>query len=225
MPAPLVVSDMDGTLATADTWRGVHAWILANRPSRDAERFVRARLPSIVMARVFGRDPEGFRARWQEDQLRLLTGLGASRFDDLAAFVVDEHLWPARRTHAIDEVHAALATARTVDPAARLVLASGAWQPIADAFARRLGADMALATPIEVVDGMLTGRTLAPTQSGTEKAAAVRSLAEGAEVIAAFGDTAADVPLLELATRPVAVAPDRRLRRVAAARGWDLIER
>ena len=83
---------------------------------------------------------------------------------------------------------------------------------------------MALATPIEVVDGVLTGRTLAPTQSGTEKAAAVRSLAEGAEVIAAFGDTAADVPLLELATRPVAVAPDRRLRRVAAARGWDVIE-
>src|SRR5690242_9048798 len=92
MPAPLVVSDMDGTLATVDTWRGVHAWILANHRSRDAERFVRGRLPSIVMARVFGRDPEGFRARWQEDQLRLLTGLGASRIDDLAAFVVDEHL-------------------------------------------------------------------------------------------------------------------------------------
>src|SRR5690242_21920406 len=121
MPGTLVVSDMDGTLATVDTWRGVHAWILANHPSADAERFVRARLPSIVMARVFGRDKEGFRARWQEDQLRLLAGLDAARADELATWVVDEHLWPARRRAAIDAVHAAIAAARTADATARLV--------------------------------------------------------------------------------------------------------
>jgi phosphoserine phosphatase len=224
MPGPLVVSDMDGTLATVDTWRGVHAWILANHPSRDAERFVRARMPSIVVARVFGRDKEGFRARWQEDQLRLLAGLDGSRMDELAAFVVDEHLWPARRQSAVDAVHAAIEEARGTDPAARLVLASGAWHPIADAFAGRLGADLALATPIEVVDNALTGRTLAATQSGVQKAAAVRALANGAGVVAAFGDTAADVALLELAVRPVAVAPDRQLRREAVRRGWEILE-
>lgn len=224
MPGTLVVTDMDGTLATVDTWRGVHAWILANHPSRDAERFVRARMPSIVMARVFGRDKEGFRARWQEDQLRLLAGLDASRMAELAAFVVDEHLWPARRQPAIEAVHAALEQARVSDPAARLVLASGAWQPIADGFAGRLGADLALATPVEVVDGVLTGRTLAPTQSGVQKAAAVRALANGAGVAAAFGDTAADVALLELAARPLAVAPDRQLRREAVRRHWEILE-
>jgi phosphoserine phosphatase len=224
MPGPLVVSDMDGTLATVDTWRGVHAWILAHHRSRDAERFVRARMPSIVKARVFGRDKEGFRARWQEDQLRLLAGLAASRMDDLAAFVVDEHLWPARRRAAIDALHAAVDEARASDPGARLILASGTWQPIADGFARRLGADLALATPIEVVDGTLTGRTLAPTQSGVQKAAAVRALAGEAGVLAAFGDTEADVSLLELAGRAVAVAPDRQLRREATRRGWEIID-
>jgi phosphoserine phosphatase len=224
MPGPLVVSDMDGTLATVDTWRGVHAWILANHRSRDAERFVRVRLPSIVMARVFGRDREGFRARWQEDQLRLLAGLDAGRMDDLARFVVDEHLWPARREAAVDAVQAALSAARLADPGARLVLASGAWQPIADGFARRLGAEVALGTPIEIVDGTLTGRTLAPTQSGLQKASAVRAVADGGEVMAAFGDTAADVPLLALAARPVAVAPDGQLRAVARTRGWEVID-
>ena len=224
MPGPLVVSDMDGTLATVDTWRGVHDWILANHPSRDAERFVRARMPSIVKARVFGRDKEGFRARWQEDQLRLLGGLDASRMTELATFVVDEHLWPARRQGAVDAVHTAIEDARATDPEARLILASGAWQPIADGFARRLGADLALATPIEVLDGALTGRTLAPTQSGVQKAAAVRALADGARVMAAFGDTVADVALLELATRAVAVSPDRQLRREAVRRGWEILE-
>ena len=97
MPAPLVVSDMDGTLATVDTWRGVHAWIRACYPSRDADRFVRVRMPAIVKARVFGLDKEGFRARWQEDQARLLEGMDAARLDELAASVVEEHLWPSRR--------------------------------------------------------------------------------------------------------------------------------
>jgi HAD superfamily phosphoserine phosphatase-like hydrolase len=224
MPGPLVVSDMDGTLAEVDTWRGVHAWIRSSYPSRDADRFVRTRLPSIVMARVFGRDKEGFRARWQDDQLRLLAGLDAARMEELATCVVDEHLWPARRQAAVDAVRAAIDAARATDASARLVLASGAWQPIAEAFARRLGADLALATPIEIRDRSVTGRTLAPTQSGLQKASAVEALAAGAEVVAAFGDTVADVPLLVLATRPVAVAPDRELRREAIRRGWEILD-
>ena len=122
MPAPLVVSDMDGTLATVDTWRGVHDWIRARYPSRDADRFVRVRMPSIVMARVFGRDKEGFRARWQEDQARLLQGMDAGLLDELAVAVVEEHLWPSRRQVAVDAVHAAIDAARATDAGARLVL-------------------------------------------------------------------------------------------------------
>ena len=224
MPAPLVVSDMDGTLATVDTWRGVHAWIRACYPSLDADRFVRVRIPSIVKARVFGVDKEGFRARWQEDQARLLAGMDAARLDELADSVVEDHLWPARRQRAVDAVQAAIGTARAADPDARLILATGAWQPIADAFARRLGADVALGTPLEVHDGQVTGRTVVPTRSGAQKAAAVRALAAGAPVVAAFGDTAADVALLELAGRPVAVAPDGELRREAVRRGWEILE-
>lgn len=223
MPAPLVVSDMDGTLATVDTWRGVHAWIRACYPSRDADRFVRIRLPSIVKARVFGRDKEGFRARWQEDQARLLKGMDAGRLDELAAAVVEDHLWPSRRQVAVDAVHEAIDAARATDAETRLVLATGAWQPVADAFARRLGADLALGTPLEVRDDVLTGETVVPTQSGIQKADAVRALAAGAPVVAAFGDTAADVPLLELALRPVAVAPDGELRREASRRGWEIL--
>ena len=224
MPAPLVVSDMDGTLATVDTWRGVHAWIRACYPSREADRFVRVRMPSIVKARVFGIDKEGFRARWQEDQARLLEGMDAARLEELATSVVEEHLWPSRRQAAVDAVHAALETARAADPAARLILATGGWQPLGDAFARRLGADLALGTPLEVRDGVVTGRTVVPTQSGAQKAAAVRALASGSPIVAAFGDTAADVALLELAERPVAVAPDKALRREAVRRGWEILE-
>lgn len=224
MTTPIVVSDMDGTLATADTWRGLHAWILANRPSRAARWFVRARLHRIALAKAGLIDVEAFKARWLEDQAALLRGLPAPTLDELAAWVVDEHLWPTRRQAALDALAAATEAARASHPGTRLVLATGAFQPVADAFARRVGADAALGTPVEVRDGKLTGRLLRPTQTGDAKAAAVLEAAAGGEVLAAFGDTVADVPMLRLAARAVAVAPDAGLRREAAARGWEILD-
>jgi phosphoserine phosphatase len=75
-----------------------------------------------------------------------------------------------------------------------------------------------------VRDGMATGRLSGPTQSGAAKAASVAAAADGGEVVAAFGDTVADIPLLRMAVRAVAVAPDTRLRREAQVRGWEILE-
>ena len=77
MTHPIVVTDMDGTLAEAETWRGILAWLAANHPSREASRFVTVRLPRLAFAKVFRRSKEAFRARWMEDQARLLAGLSA----------------------------------------------------------------------------------------------------------------------------------------------------
>jgi len=224
MGAPIVVSDMDGTLATAETWRGVLAWIREHHPSPEARRFVKVRLPAIVAAKAGLIGKEAFRARWMRDEARLLRGLTAAQVDEMAAWVVAEHLWPTRREAVIATVLAAVEQAQATDPGSLLVLASGAYQPIADRFARRIGAEVALGTPLAIPNGVATGELEAPIQSGEQKAAAVRALAAGAPVVAAFGDTEADIPLLAMAVRAVAVAPDKRLRREAATRGWEIIE-
>jgi phosphoserine phosphatase len=164
---------------------------------------------------------ERFRARWLEDQTKLLRGLRAEQLDAMGEWVVEHLLWPARRVEAVSAVQATLATARATDPTTELVLATGGYQPIAAAFAKKLGATIALGTPFEVIDGVATGKLAAPTQSGEEKAAAARVAAAGGAILAAFGDTAADIPLLRLAERPVVVAPDRALQRVALAEGWE----
>jgi phosphoserine phosphatase len=224
MTLPIVVTDMDGTLATTETWRGVLDWTNANYPSPESRRFVRSRLPAILVARTIGRDRERFKARWMEDQAMLFAGLPRARVLEMAAWVVDEHLWPARRQAAVDRVIAAIEQARSTDPRTRLVLASGAYQEIAEAFAARIGADLALGTPLAYRDDVAVGGTAVPTQTGVQKAAAVRSLADGGEILAAFGDTEPDIPLLSLATRAVAVAPDRALRRAAISHGWEILE-
>jgi HAD superfamily phosphoserine phosphatase-like hydrolase len=221
---PVVVSDMDGTLTTAETWRGVLAWVTEHHPSPAARRFVTVRLPLIALAKLGAYDKEAFRARWIRDEAHLLAGVSADGLAAMGEWVVERHLWPARRTTAIEAVEAATRAARADDPAVVLLLATGGYQEVGDAFARRIGADAALGTPLEVRAGLATGNLAAPTQSGTQKAAAVRVRAAGGDVVAAFGDTAADVPLLEMAGRAVAVAPDAALRRTALTRGWEILE-
>jgi phosphoserine phosphatase len=78
----------------------------------------------------------------------------------------------------------------------------------------------------EVVDGAYTGKVLRAAH-GEGKARALRELAdaEGLDLSAstAYSDSYSDVPFLEAVGHPVAVNPDRRLRRIARLRGWPTI--
>jgi phosphoserine phosphatase len=221
MHAPIVVSDMDGTLTSAEAWRGVHAWIAAHHPSLAARLFLPVRLPVVALVKAGLYDREAFRARWVRDQAGLLHGLTGTQLAEMGEWVVEHHLWPARRRGVIDAVAAAAATA---GPNTELLLATGSYQQVGDAFARRIGAHAALGTQLELRGGRATGALAAPTQSGERKAAAIVARAAGREIAAAFGDTAGDIPLLRLARRAVAVAPDRALRNAATELDWEILE-
>ena len=223
MTRPIVVSDMDGTLTTAETWRGVLAWTLQHRPSAAARRFVSVRLPLVLFAKIGVISKERFRARWLSDQATLLCGASADELAAMGEWVVEHHLWPARRAAGINAVAAALNAARVTHPTIQLLLATGGYQQVGDAFAKRIGATAALGTPLELIEGHATGRLAAATQSGEQKAAAVRARAAGGHILVAFGDTAADTPLLSMAQHAVAVAPDKQLRKEALRRGWEIV--
>jgi phosphoserine phosphatase len=225
-PAPqlLVASDMDGTLTTSETWRAVLQWVLAHRPTPAARRFVALRLPVVLLARLGLISKERFRGWWLAEEARLLRGLSAHDLTVMGEWVVEHHLWPARRAHVVDAVRAAHAAARAIDPTAELLLATGGYQPVGAAFAQKIGAQVALGTPLAMAGERATGDLAAPTQSGEEKARAVAGYANGRTLVAAFGDTLADVPLLALAQRAIAVAPDAALRRVARDRNWEILE-
>jgi HAD superfamily hydrolase (TIGR01490 family) len=108
----------------------------------------------------------------------------------------------------------------------RSFIVSAALQEVVDALVTELGFDGGLGSTAEVADGVYTG-TLLRRLDGPEKARAVTALAEkdGIELAAstAYSDSASDVPFLEVVGRPVAVNPDRALRRVAEERGWRVL--
>lgn len=92
--------------------------------------------------------------------------------------------------------------------------------------AQRLGLTDALGTVSEVADGRWTGRLVGELMHGPAKARAIRELAAergyDLERCAAYSDSINDLPMLEAVGRPHAVNPDRRLRQLAATRGWPV---
>jgi HAD superfamily hydrolase (TIGR01490 family) len=105
----------------------------------------------------------------------------------------------------------------------RVYIASAALQEVVDEISSRLGFDGAIASRAEVEDGFYTGK-LERRLYGQAKADALVELAESAGIdlgaSTAYSDSASDVPFLKAVGNPVAVNPDRALRRVAAEAGW-----
>lgn len=221
--SPFVAADLEGTCTRGETWRGVGRWLAAHGRHGRYRRFLAPRLVAIPLVRLGLISRHWFRDRWIRDLARLLDGLTAAELEGVAAQVVEEELWPKRRVAVIEALEAAAADG------ARVVIASGTYEPILAAFVARLaggpsGPVLALGTPLEMADGRTTGRLAGRVGTGSLKADRVSALAAGAPLRAAYGDSLADVPLLALAAEAVAVAPDRDLRPVARARHWRILD-
>lgn len=110
----------------------------------------------------------------------------------------------------------------------RTVLLSGGLDlelgPTADYF----GFDDILANRLVFRDGRATGAIALPLLAGPEKAAALKRFAVEREIALsackAYSDSTSDIPMLLAVGHPAAVNPDGKLRRVALARGWDILD-
>ena len=76
--------------------------------------------------------------------------------------------------------------------------------------------------------GRFTGRLAGDYTLGPQKVVRMRQMAERLGVspddIAAYGDSAADIPLLSSVGHPFVVAPSPELRAEAEKRGWPILE-
>lgn len=109
----------------------------------------------------------------------------------------------------------------------RVVLASSTSQFAARCARAEWGLDDAISTRVEVRDGVITG-ALEANGFGHHKLAACERWAAQEGVSLAdctfYTDSYSDVALLEKVGHPVIVDPDRRLARLAAARGWPVVD-
>jgi HAD superfamily hydrolase (TIGR01490 family) len=158
--------------------------------------------------------------RAAEDGLLILRGL---RRDEMRA-LVGEAMEPTLKPLVYREALELVADHRGRGEPAYVV--SAALQEIVEGIAAALDLDGAIGTVCEVVDGAYTGRPLRAVHAAG-KADAVREFARDEELdlpaSTAYSDSHTDLPFLEAVGKPVAVNPDRALRRIAAARGWPVL--
>ena len=109
-----------------------------------------------------------------------------------------------------------------------LYIVSSSPEEIVRPLARHFGVAGVIATRAEVSgDNRYTGE-LEFYAYGELKAQAIRELAERAgldlEASFAYSDSATDLPMLEAVGHPVAVNPDKDLRKVAEERSWEILQ-
>ena len=109
-----------------------------------------------------------------------------------------------------------------------VVLATSSIDLIVAPLAAHLGVRDVIATEMEFVDGTATGRIAGRALFRGEKQrkvlAFIRAVGADARRCSFHSDSVYDLPLLEEVGEPVAVNPDFRLRRIAALRGWPIID-
>ena len=156
-----------------------------------------------------------------EDGLRLLDGYPV---DDLRGLVA-EAMEPVLRPLVYAEPLRLVEQHR--ERGERVYVVSATLQEIVEAIAEDLGFDGGLGTTCEVRDGRYTGRAVRALHAEA-KAECLREVAvgEGLDLAecTAYSDSHTDLPFLEAVGHPVVVNPDRELRRVAADRGWPVLE-
>lgn len=153
------------------------------------------------------------------DGIALIRGVPAAEVEHMATDAVDTVLRPLVYP---DALVLAQEHRRRGD---HVYLVTASLEEIVRPFAAALGLDGVIASIGEIdADGRYTGAVVRACH-GEGKAAAVREL-EGIDLAGstAYSDGVADLPLLEAVGHPVAVNADRALRRIAAARGWPMLD-
>jgi len=126
-------------------------------------------------------------------------------------------------------VRSALALANTLRNEGYLLVAvSGSCHEILAPVLRHLKFDHCLATRLETLDGIYTGKIIPPQVIGDGKAQVITYLLKerslDASACVACGDHVTDMAMLEAVGRQYVVAGDPALEQVAATRGWPVLQ-
>ncbi len=109
-----------------------------------------------------------------------------------------------------------------------IVLVTGSLDFIIQPLADYLQADHALTVRLDEANGKFTGELTTPPLGAQEKARAIKDFAERHRIDLtasyAYGDSRADLPMLQSVGNPVVVNPAKALRQVATESGWEIQE-
>jgi len=109
----------------------------------------------------------------------------------------------------------------------RILLISASIFPICSIIKKYFNADGLICTKLEIKDGVYTGKIEGKINEGSEKKNRVlRYLEENSFNLknsVAMGDRMSDLEILKLAERPIAVNPEKMLKKYAIRQNWEIL--
>jgi HAD superfamily hydrolase (TIGR01490 family) len=157
--------------------------------------------------------------RAKDGMLALSKGWDRAQIEDIVRDALIQVVDPYVYQEALDLVALHRALGRKV------YIVSSSAEEVVRPLAEHLGITDVIATRAEIEDGKYTGK-LEFYCYAENKAVAIREVAEreGIDLATsyAYSDSATDLPMLQAVGNPVAVNPDRELRKVAEKEGWAI---
>lgn len=211
--------DVDGTLVGTNLLQPTfHYLINQNTPWQSLARVGGALLQAPMMAMAELQD----RRLFNEMLFSHYKGMSEDRIIVLSEEVFEKTVKPRifkGTADLIAKCHAA---------GMRVVLVTGSLDYTIRPLTEHLGADHFIANRLEMKDGYATGRLLRPVVAGPEKAGLIvqdaASVGHDLQKCGAWSDSYSDVPMLSVVGHPACINPDSKLRRLAAAYNWPVLD-
>ena len=185
---------------------------------RDIAAFVLANLRYQLM----GERNQDEVDRIQSAALRVVKGHNVDELLEMGNDVYDKYVSPALWQGTLEIAQEHLARGEEV------WLVSATPVEIANLISQRLGFTGALGTCVEALDGQYTGNIRGKLLHGSEKARAIKTLAEKENFDLSnsysYSDSHNDLPLLEAVGNPCVINPDTLLRMRAAKDSWPIYD-
>lgn len=216
--ALVVASDVEGTLTAGTGWVGMRAYLEVNGDAGKFKQFLRQRMFKVIQYRLgLLRNAQLFKMQWLQDLLCLFAGYPEAQMMEMGQFVMEHEIWPKRRQVVADELLAHKKNGR------RVILVTGVIEPILANIAQKLEIE-AIGTPLQYENGIFTGELALPFNTGESKVEQLQLITPNGNLLSAYGDTAADIPMLTMCQEAVAVHPDKALRKTAVVNNWRILE-
>lgn len=211
--------DLDGTLVGTSLIQPT-AYYLLNQasPIQTMQRFGRALFDAPRMAFAEMQD----RRMFNEILFSHFKGMTEDRIEVLSREVFEDIIRPAIFSGAMDLIRQCKEAGFTV------VIITGSLDVTTRFVTEHVGADYYIANRLEFKDGVATGKMLHPLVAGPEKAKIIVEDAHqhgyDLKKCHAYSDSFSDVPMLSVVGHAFCINPSRKLRRLAQAYRWPILD-
>jgi HAD superfamily hydrolase (TIGR01490 family) len=215
--------DVDGTLYTANMWRGLVQYVAQNGRRARTRAYFYGLMPLYFLRKLRLVSEETFRKPWVAKLGWLIQGWSTAQGDAAFRWVANEYIRPSARADIIARLRDHVAQGHAV------FLVSAMLKPTLRAIGEPLGVTDVIGTEIEIKDGCFTGAIASRVCMGAAKGEMTREFlrARGSEIdfaaSYAYADSFSDLSLFELVGHPIAVYPDAELEAHARAKNWEIV--